>query len=716
MNMRVLTQTTPLQANTASDVGTPEAAALRNGAPADTQDAGSAEMQALFSAMLTGLKHASSAGGKAPGTPDGQTVPRGLVLRNLAQTGGAQPNASGPMLRNTMQPADGQRADDAGEDSGAAAPVAAQPEPANTTAADPDASASPASPAPTPEEQQAQQLAQQRSNTLSVLDAHAKELGTMSFSDLDKKIDDPKTPPDLKQALQSLKNDPDLQKQLDGALNGKSDGKFIAGDIKRTLADQQLAASPDRANAINVLQRHEGELGTLKFSDLDKKINDPKTPPDLKAALQTVKNDPGLQQMLDSGKNGKTDGKFSGGDVKALSSSPTLIAMNQKQASSFEKNYIPSDDTSGAKQGRPMTANDAERELYRYSDNLPDPVTKDSLQQIVDGTGSEGKRPPQVIAAAQYYLDHPDDWQKLAGNADGKVKRGKLEDAISSNVELNADETATVKTMQANSDAFFKDGNLTRDKLKTLSNDPNPDVAKAAKQLLNDPMLFGMMDNALHGNSGSFFHAADDGKISKKDFDKFTSTMNKTPAPTYATQAPSSAEDASAVAAMQDGEADQPDTKAKKGGQFQDFLHGLLTIASKIEGVVSKVLGVIADLKIPLISQLAAAGSVGAQALSSGYELADTALEGGDMKQAGIKAGFDVGGAALGALTVPGAGTALKGAESAALNAAYQANKGVINKTAAKEAGKQIAKDGAKEVAGTEYDDHKDDLNLPGAA
>ncbi|TCF96384.1 hypothetical protein BZM26_38010 [Paraburkholderia strydomiana] len=65
-------------------------------------------MQALFSAMLTGLKHASSAGGKAPGAPDGQTVPRGLVLRNLAQAGGAQPNASGPMLRNAMQPADGQ--------------------------------------------------------------------------------------------------------------------------------------------------------------------------------------------------------------------------------------------------------------------------------------------------------------------------------------------------------------------------------------------------------------------------------------------------------------------------------------------------------------------------------------------------------------------------------------------------------------------------------
>ncbi|MFM0075919.1 HrpF/NolX family T3SS translocon protein [Paraburkholderia sediminicola] len=59
----------------------------------------------------------------------------------------------------------------------------------------------------------------------------------------------------------------------------------------------------------------------------------------------------------------------------------------------------------------------------------------------------------------------------------------------------------------------------------------------------------------------------------------------------------------------------------------------------------------IANLKILLISQLAALGSVGAQAISSGYKLADTALEGGDMKQAGIKAAFDVGGAALGALT-----------------------------------------------------------------
>ncbi|HZZ11830.1 MAG TPA: HrpF/NolX family T3SS translocon protein, partial [Paraburkholderia sp.] len=407
--MRALTQTTPLPSNLAGDLGALDPAALRNGAPADMQGTDPAEIQALFSAMLTGLKHTSSAAGKATAAPDGHDAPHGLVLRNLASSSGAETNITGPMLRNLAQSTGNQDAENAGADNG---PV----------------------------------------------------------------------------------------------------------------------ASPDRAGTISVLQRHEGELGTIRFADLDKKINDPKTPPDLKAALQTVKNDPGLQKMLDAGKNGKTDGKFSGGDVKALSNSPTLIALNEEQAGAFEKNYIPSDDTSGAKQGRPMTANDAERELYRYSDNLPDPMTKESLQQIVDGTGSEGKRPPQVIAAAQYYLDHPDDWQKLAGNAEGKVKRGKLEDAISSNVELNADESATVKTMQANSDAFFKDGNLTRDKLKTLSSDSNPDVAKAAKQLLNDPMLFGMMDNAMHGNSGSFFHAADDGQIAKKDFDKCTSTMNKTPA------------------------------------------------------------------------------------------------------------------------------------------------------------------------------------------
>jgi hypothetical protein len=38
-----------------------------------------------------------------------------------------------------------------------------------------------------------------------------------------------------------------------------------------------------------------------------------------------------------------------------------------------------------------------------------------------------------------------------------------------------------------------------------------------------------------------------------------------------------------------------------------------------------------------------------------------------------------------------------------------------MNKTAAKEAGEEIAKDGGKEVAGTEYGAHKDDLQLPGA-
>ncbi|MFM0735958.1 HrpF/NolX family T3SS translocon protein [Paraburkholderia xenovorans] len=428
------------------------------------------------------------------------------------------------------------------------------------------------------------------------------------------------------------------------------------------LTDDQIAT-------LSVLDRHQGVIkGSM--TDLQKQIDDPNTPPDLKQALQSLKNDPDLQSMLDSASNGKHDGKFAPQDVTNLvKKHPEVQAYNEQQADAFEQNYIPSDNTDPNAQPREIDANDAMREFYRYSDNLPKNLSKQDLQNIVDGTGGEGKMPPQVVAAAKYFLDNPSAWQTIAGPS-GKISRGHMEDAISSNVSLNDDENKTIATLQANEGTFFGGGNLTRNKLQQIANDPksSPDVQQAAKQLLNDPMLFGMLDNGKHGNSGSFLHAADDGQIGKGDLDawvKNSKTLGKPAPPTPPTHTPTAPVDVAAMQAMEAGEADQPDQKKEKGGGLQKFLQGLLHVLSKIADVFSTVLSALS--KIPGIGEIFAGASIAAEAVSGQLEVGAVAVGGGskaDIENAEKDAALGLAGAAIGTVTVPGMGGAIvKGAE-----------------------------------------------------
>lgn len=447
-------------------------------------------------------------------------------------------------------------------------------------------------------------------------------------------------------------------------------------------------AGQSRVKALSVLERYKDDFKKPKSSkDIQKMIDDDKTPPDLREALRTVQSDPKMSQMLDSAKNGKSDGKFSNKDISTLAQDPEVIQYNRAQAKSFTDNYIPSDDGGKTQEGRAITANDAQRELYRYSDYLPKNVSQKDLQDIVDGTGKEGKAPPQLVASAQYYLDHPDEWKGLTGKeGDQSISRGHLEDAIGKNVMLNADETKTVQTLQNNQDVFFGKGSLTRKKLDSIAEDSgnSQEVRDAAKQLSKDPMLFGMLDNGKHGNTGSAWNAADDGKIGKGDLSAFTGKMNKTVAPTYKTHPAATAQDQSAVSAMASGEMNQPDTKKKKGGQLRDFVNGLLKVVSVIEGIASKVLSGIASLKIPGISQIAGLAAMGTSAISGAANVGSTALSGGDVEHAGKKAAIDLGMTGISSIAGPGAGKAISEA----------------GKEVGKEIGKAAAKGGAKGAAG----------------
>jgi type III secretion translocon protein HrpF len=84
---------------------------------------------------------------------------------------------------------------------------------------------------------------------------------------------------------------------------------------------------------------------------------------------------------------------------------------------------------------------------------------------------------------------------------------------------------------------------------------------------------------------------------------------------------------------------------------------------SAFEKAASTVGSFIGDLHIPGISQIASAGSVMAEAWGDGADVAKTAVDGGDVKQAAKNAGIDIAETAAGSLTeIPGAKQAVKGA------------------------------------------------------
>lgn len=132
-----------------------------------------------------------------------------------------------------------------------------------------------------------------------------------------------------------------------------------------------------------------------------------------------------------------------------------------------------------------MTESDAMRELYRYSDNLPKDLNQDAFKQLVEGDSTTKKSPPQVIAAAQYFREHPDQWKALAGDKESMSTADFLQKSTSE-MHLTVPELKTLDTINSHQEAFFGDGKeVTRDKLDTIVKDDkaDPAVRDAAKQL-----------------------------------------------------------------------------------------------------------------------------------------------------------------------------------------------------------------------------------------
>ncbi|MGC0041386.1 HrpF/NolX family T3SS translocon protein [Ralstonia pseudosolanacearum] len=185
-------------------------------------------------------------------------------------------------------------------------------------------------------------------------------------------------------------------------------------------------------------------------------------------------------------------------------------------------------------------------------------------------------------------LNKMDDPDKRVGKADF------LQRAASA-VHLSKEDLQTVSTINSNLDVFFKDGQkITRDRLAAMSQDESlsPAVRNAAKQLLQDPLLYGLINNANSGykTKNGFFSfggpTVDSGVIGKKDFEKFMSSMtdaNKT-VQARKTHPANSEASKSAVADMGMGMEDQPDIKAvkKSGGALKKAMDKTLTIPLRL--------------------------------------------------------------------------------------------------------------------------------------
>jgi len=469
-------------------------------------------------------------------------------------------------------------------------------------------------------------------------------------------------PPEIKAALDACQQTPEPSSTE--ASSAASAPKVADAPVQSsritwnsgTLTDTEL-------HIVSVLNRHKDKC-PLDWKSLGDLANDPSTPPDLKAAIEALQQDPELFYAIGSQGDGRCGGKIKAGDLSGFSDHhPQVAAFQEQRAKNYTQNYIPSDGTGN---GEPsvMTQTDALRELYRYSDNLPKNLSLADFKQIVDGEAKTGKCPPQVLAAAQYFLDHPDEWKQLYGGSIDKVHKEDFLQVASSSMNLTQAELDTLSTINKNQNAFFWKGDLTREKLESMIDDKSlaPEVRKAASQLLSDPVLFGLMNNAITGykTHHKFFdfgggHTVDSGNISNSDFNQLFNIMssaNRT-AQQVKTHAARTAAEKGAVADMTMGVADQPDIKSpkKNGGAFMHAINDVLKVGSKVLDWAATAVGVLGF--IPGLGELADLASMVLEAEAQAANLLHTAISGGNIKQALEEAGLSLAAQAVGCIGGP---------------------------------------------------------------
>ena len=441
---------------------------------------------------------------------------------------------------------------------------------------------------------------------------------------------------------------------------------------------EQASAPPEptfkedkEMETLSTLSRHMDDVpDKFNFEDLDAMSKDESLPADLRQAYADLRDNPELQARLDNLDNHgfgwrftEDDHKASHGDLRAAFNDPELQAYNQQKAEAYAQNYVPSDAQEGNPQPRPITEADSARELYLYADSLPDNIDRNALEQITKGQ-CPGKCPPQLIAAAQYMLDHPESFDKMA--PDGSVNKGELENNVAPLLNLHEDERAALDLLKSNPELFLKGEFITRESLLELANDKSAsdEVRQAAATLHDSPVAFGMVDNAVLGHTN---RGANDGKISAGDIaalelSKTNLTPPKVPVDTVA-GANATALDALAENDMRDGMADDPETKKVRPSNTR--LGRVLGVLSKVLDAVKTGLDAVAGFLPPPLSGIVAGISAGVSAVNNFGVKGGLAMLNGVPRQEAMKQGaknFAFDAAASAASVIPGAGAAVKGA------------------------------------------------------
>ncbi|QOZ38397.1 hypothetical protein XH92_37710 [Bradyrhizobium sp. CCBAU 53421] len=464
-------------------------------------------------------------------------------------------------------------------------------------------------------------------------------------------------PPEIRAALDAYQDDPPPSSAAGSPIIAEApvqSSRITWNGGTLTNAELQI---------VSVLNRHKDKC-PLDWKSLGDLANDPSTPPDLKAAIEALQQDPELFYAIGSQGDGRCGGRIKAGDLCGFSDHhPQVAAFQEQRARTYEQNYMPSD---GSGNGEPSVMNltDALRELYRYSDNLPKNLSLADFRHIVDGNADIGKCPPQVLAAAQYFLDHPNQWKQLYGGSIDQVHKEDFLQVASSSMSLTRDELGTLNTINKNQDAFFGNGDLTREKLVSMVDDKSLslEVRSAASQLLSDPVLFGLMNNAITGykTHHKFFdfgggHTVDSGNISRSDFNQFFNNMSgaNRAAPQLKTHAAQTPAEQEATADMMIGVADQPDIKSpkKNGGALMHALNDVLKVGSKVLDWTATAVGVLGF--IPGLGELADLASMVIEAEAQAANLLHTAISGGNMKKALEEAGLSLAAQAVGCIAGP---------------------------------------------------------------
>ena len=481
-------------------------------------------------------------------------------------------------------------------------------------------------------------------------------------------------------------------------------------------ADSAPSVAEKRAETVSVLGRHEDVFRkddddhSMSLDDIIKRAEEEGKPPDVIKALHDLKKDSVLTDQLDKGDGDHADGKLNSDELNILQQSDQFKSHTNKKSESYTHNYVPSDGDPKAPP-REMTANDAKRELFRYSDNLGSDVSIKELKEVADGSRPMDKCPPQVQAAAKYFADNPKEFAKLTddGKPGSAVSKEHFLQKCSDTIQYTPAEQKTIDTISKNKDEFFGDESLTPERAQEIADDKTkkPEVRQAAADLAKNPMLFSMMDNGKHGYSGTLFYKADDKKISGDDFDNFQEKRSKETAKQGPAAKPAD-RDAAASRDMNHGQMDQPEERKSDGGQLKDVARHSLKAYSVMQSALSTATGVVAGLNIPVFSQVAGIASIASSAASHGAKVGVTALDGGNVEESAKKEaiGFGIdaattfipGGRVVGAGAKVGLAVGKEGAEAAAKQGAKEGAEAAA-KQGAKEGAEAAGKQGGKEAA-----------------